>query len=73
MTPDDADLEELFRELAQNISKTGATDIVIDEVVAPDFLIVSMSSPTKGTATIASGPASLPTMSTPTMRAARRM
>ena len=52
VTPDDADLEALFRELAQNISKTGATDIVIDEVVAPDFLIVSMSSPTKGTATM---------------------
>ena len=52
VTPDDADLEELFRELAENISKTGATNIVIDEVVAPDFLIVSMSSPTKGTATM---------------------
>ena len=52
VTPDAADLEELFAELAANISKTGATDIVIDEVVSPDFVITSISSPTKGSATM---------------------
>ncbi|MGI6030001.1 MAG: vWA domain-containing protein [Eubacteriales bacterium] len=50
VTPDDADLEELFKNLAANISKTGATNIVIDEVVNPDFVITSVIPPTKGTA-----------------------
>ena len=48
VTPDDADLEELFKDLAANISKTGATNIVIDEVVNADFIITSVSAPTKG-------------------------
>lgn len=52
VTPDAADLEELFAELAANISNPGATDIVIDEVVNPDFVITSISSPTKGSATM---------------------
>ena len=52
VTPDAADLEELFAELAANISKPGATNIVIDEVVNPDFVITSISSPTKGSATM---------------------
>ena len=51
VTPDAADLEELFAELAANISKAGATNIVIDEVVSPDFTITSMLPPSKGTAT----------------------
>ena len=50
VTPDDADLEELFKDLAANISKTGATNIQIDEVVNPDFMIISLTPPTKGTA-----------------------
>lgn len=52
VTPDAADLEELFAELAANISKPGATNIVIDEVVNPDFVITSISSPTKGSASM---------------------
>lgn len=52
VTPNAADLEELFAELAANISKPGATDIVIDEVVNPDFVITSILSPTKGTTTM---------------------
>ena len=52
VTPDTADLEELFAELAANISKPGATDIVINEVVNPDFVITSILSPTKGSATM---------------------
>ena len=50
VTPDAADLEELFAELAANISKTGATDIKIDEVVNPDFIITSILPPDKGDA-----------------------
>lgn len=52
VTPDTADLEELFAQLAANISKPGATDIVIDEVVNPDFVITSILPPAKGTATM---------------------
>lgn len=50
VTPDAADLEELFAELAANISKPGATEIVIHEVVNPDFVITGISTPDKGTA-----------------------
>ncbi len=50
VTPDAADLEELFAELAANISKTGATNIQIDEVVNSDFTITSIAPPNKGTA-----------------------
>ena len=50
VTPDAADLEELFAELAANITKTGATNIRIDEVVSPDFIITSILPPGKGEA-----------------------
>ena len=50
VTPDDAKLEELFAALAANITKPGATNIVIDEILNDDFIITSLSSPTKGTA-----------------------
>ena len=50
VTPDDAELEDLFKDLAANISKTGATNIVIDEVVNPDFIITSVTPPTRGSA-----------------------
>ena len=50
VTPDAAELEELFAELAANISKTGATDIVINEVLNPDFTITSLDDPTRGSA-----------------------
>lgn len=52
ITPDDAELEDLFENLAQNISNPGATDIVITEKVNPCFRITSVSAPTKGTAMI---------------------
>lgn len=51
VTPDETELEDLFASLAANISKPGATDIVIDEVVNPEFSITSVSPPTLGTAT----------------------
>lgn len=50
VTPDDADLEQLFADLAANISKPGATNIVIDEIVNSDFTITNVTPPTKGTA-----------------------
>ena len=52
VTPDDSELEELFADLAANISKPGATNIVIDELVNSDFVITSMVPPVKGTAEI---------------------
>lgn len=50
ITPDAADLEALFAELAANISKPGATDVRIDEIVNADFVITSLPSPSVGTA-----------------------
>ncbi|HIR13850.1 MAG TPA: VWA domain-containing protein [Candidatus Choladousia intestinavium] len=50
VTPNDSDLENLFADLAANISKPGATDIVIDEILNTDFNIVSITPPTKGSA-----------------------
>lgn len=38
--------------MAVNISKPGATDIVINEIVSPYFIITSIASPTKGSATM---------------------
>lgn len=52
ITPDDAELEELFEDLARNISNPGATNVVITDTVDPCFRITSLSSPTKGTASI---------------------
>lgn len=50
VTPDAEDLEEIFAELAANISKPGATNIVIDEKLNADFAITSILQPTKGSA-----------------------
>lgn len=52
IAPSDSDLENLFADLAANISKPGATNIVLDEVVNPDFVITSILVPTKGTASM---------------------
>lgn len=50
VTPNDSELEDLFADLAANIFKPGATEIVIDERLNPDFNIISVTPPTKGTA-----------------------
>ena len=50
VTPDDAQLEDLFEDLAQNIAKPGATNITIHETVNPDFNITSVLTPSKGDA-----------------------
>ncbi|MBQ8396882.1 MAG: VWA domain-containing protein [Clostridia bacterium] len=52
ITPNDEELEELFKDLARNIAKPGATNIVITDKVAPCFRITSLSSPTKGAASM---------------------
>lgn len=52
ITPDDADLEDLFEDLAENISKPGATNIEINETVNPNFVITSILMPTKGIASM---------------------
>ncbi|MDE7120864.1 MAG: VWA domain-containing protein [Oscillospiraceae bacterium] len=52
ITPDAAELEEIFAELARNISKPGATDIVLTDKVSPCFRITAVSMPSKGTASL---------------------
>ena len=52
ITPDSKDLEKLFENLALNISKPGATNISIDEIINPEFSIINILEPNKGVATI---------------------
>lgn len=52
ITPDDEELEEIFKEIAENISKPGATNVVIRDKVLPCFAVTALSSPSKGTATM---------------------
>ena len=52
ITPNDAELEQLFADLARNISKPGATNINIVDKVNPCFRIISVAMPTKGTASL---------------------
>lgn len=52
ITPDDAELEDLFEELAKNITKPGATNIKIIDHISPCFEITSTTTPTKGTASL---------------------
>lgn len=52
VTPNAADLERIFAELAANISKPGATNITIHETVNADFAITSILSPNKGSASM---------------------
>ena len=52
ITPDDAELEELFKDLARNIANPGATKIVVTDTVSPCFSITSVFMPTKGTASL---------------------
>lgn len=50
ITPDDDKLEELFEDLANNISKPGAKDIVVIDKLFPCFRVTYVYTPTKGTA-----------------------
>lgn len=49
ITPDDAELEEIFKDLAKNISKPGATNITVTDTVSPCFRVTALFTPTKGT------------------------
>ncbi len=48
ITPLVTELENLFTELAENITKTGATNISINEVINSDFIITEILTPSKG-------------------------
>lgn len=52
ITPNDEELENLFEKLAENISKTGAKDIVVKDTVFDCFKITEFDKPSKGTAKI---------------------
>ena len=52
IAPSDADLEAIFGQLAQTIVSPGATNVVINEFLSDCFRIVSVSTPTRGTATL---------------------
>lgn len=52
ITPDDEELENIFEDLAKNISKTGATNIVLTDVVNDCFEITGFNTPLIGNATI---------------------
>ncbi len=52
ITPDDTELENLFEDLANNITKTGATNIVLRDTVASCFRITSLINPIVGSATM---------------------
>ena len=54
ITPDDAELEDLFENLARNITNPGATNIVLDDTIDSCFRITSLSTPSKGSASLLS-------------------
>ncbi len=54
ITPDDSELEDLFEDLASNITRPGATEISIRDTLRPCFNIVGISTPTAGSAEILS-------------------
>ena len=50
ITPNDEELQDLFEDLAQNISKPGAKNIVVTDKLNPCFRVTYVYKPTKGTA-----------------------
>lgn len=52
ITPDDEELEELFEDLARNITNPGASSIIVTDTVSSCFRITSVSMPSKGTASL---------------------
>ena len=49
IAPTPQDVEEIFAELAANLTKPGATDLKIVEQLNPDFEIINIVTPAKGT------------------------
>ena len=54
IAPDSSELEQLFADLAENISVPGAMNIVIDEVLNPDFIIIGTPMASVGNLTMLS-------------------
>lgn len=52
IAPSDAELEAIFGDLAQTITSPGATNIVLNDHISQCFRILSVTAPTKGTATL---------------------
>ena len=52
ITPDEAELVELFEDLARTIAQPGATDIVVTDTVIDCFRITGFDTPTHGTAEV---------------------
>lgn len=52
IAPTAADLEQIFADLARNISKPGATNIVIDEILSSEFSLVQVDPPDRGNVSI---------------------
>lgn len=52
IAPNAEDLEKIFEDLAKNIAKPGATHIVLTDNISPCFKIKTVSTPSKGTATL---------------------
>ena len=52
ITPDDEELKDLFKDLARNIAKPGATNVVVTDTISPCFRITSVSLPTRGAASL---------------------
>ena len=55
VAPTSAELEQIFADLAANISVPGATDIVINEALNPDFVITGAPIVSKGTISLQTG------------------
>lgn len=55
VAPDSSKLDQIFADLAANISVPGATNIVIDEVLNPDFVITSSPLASVGTISLLTG------------------
>lgn len=52
IAPTEAELEELFEDLARNITNPGATDITITDTISDCFRITGVQSPSKGSAAL---------------------
>ena len=52
IAPSDAELEAIFGQLAQTITSPGATNIVLNDFISDCFRILSVTAPTKCTATL---------------------
>lgn len=52
IAPSDAELEEIFGDLAQTIASPGATNIVLNDYISSCFRILSVTAPSNGTATM---------------------